>query len=802
MTRFRNLSDRDAVIDEHFCATSTMPRLDDETLAYERARTLLDSGRYYEALLLFSRLSAGGYRHAELARHLGWCRLATENFAGAESCMREAVVSDSADWRSHYGLGEALRARDPVSAKAAFAEALARSPKNLHCLLNLCVCALASNDTSAAESYARLALDVAPNNAAAWTNLGFALLAQDRLQQAGDAFGKGERLASASSDDDEDTEDLNRGVALRLLGKTAEAIEYYQTALPEHPSVGAHAQYALALLTAGQFRAGWDQYEFRWLEPPLSLQHARYGRPAWAGQDLADKTILIRCEQGAGDVFQFIRYAPLLKARGATVFLELRPGLGLLGAMFRGIDRTFRNGEVTDDFDFYIDLMSLPRVFDTTLDTIPSGVPYIDVAVDSQMKWRSRLTGGPDLKVGLVWAGDPAHRRDRQRSMRLEAFAGLVETEGTHWFSLQTGPATRALRDPRFDRRITDLDPHLLEYADTAAAIQYMDVVVTVDTSVAHLAGALGKPVWVLLPFVADWRWLEDRDDSPWYPTMRLFRQDTPNDWQTVVQRVQMELLHTVRSRNREGSTVPTRVRPSPKPGESRNIPSGGDGISRACRTRVGMIQYIPDSTALARSIEYYGEHLQLQMDILRMLIAPSAVVAEIDAGIGLHTIALANAVGPDGHVFAIERSRIIRRILRQNLIVNDIKNVTIMPPAINDHSLDQIDFERLDVLKLNKEAAVARYLDTATNTLWRLRPMLLLCCESKQSATTYVARVLDFGYRCWCIATRLYNPTNFNRRSDDLFYGDNSFALLALPEESNRAEEISAMPEIESLHG
>ena len=379
--------------------------------------------------------------------------------------------------------------------------ALAASPDNLHCLIDLSACDLADKDAAAAEAHARRALEISGDSRAAWTNLGVALLMQDRLAEADEAFARGERCASdPTGEDGEDTEDLNRGIVLRLLGRTHEAIEYYEHALPTHPSAVAHGHYALALLTAGRFSEGWDQYEFRWLEAPLKSQRARCDRPAWNGQDLRGKTILLRCEQGAGDVFQFVRYAPLVKALGATVLLELRPGLGVLAESFPGIDRAIRPGEASPDFDFYADLMSLPRVFGTTLDSIPANVPYLHAPAHVRAPWRDRLARESGLKVGLVWAGDPKHARDRQRSIAPATLSSLIEVEGTRWFSLQKGPVADASRAAPFDGAVVDLAPELYEYADTAAAIENLDLVVTVDTSVAHLAGALGKPVWMLLP--------------------------------------------------------------------------------------------------------------------------------------------------------------------------------------------------------------------------------------------------------------------------------------------------------------
>ncbi|HEV2220887.1 MAG TPA: glycosyltransferase family 9 protein, partial [Casimicrobiaceae bacterium] len=602
-------------------------------------------------------------------------------------------------------------------------------------------------------------------------------------------------------------EDLNRGIALRLLCRTHEAISYYEHALPAHPSAMAHGHYALALLTAGRFRDGWDQYEFRWLEGPLKSQRARCDRPAWSGQDLRGKTILLRCEQGAGDVFQFVRYAPLVKARGATVLLELRPGLGVLADVFPGIDRAIRPGEASPDFDFYADLMSLPRVFGTTLSSIPVDIPYLHAPAHVRMPWRDRLAGVPGMKVGLVWAGDPKHARDRQRSIPLAMLSSLIEVEGTRWFSLQKGSAAAAAKAAPFEGVVVDLAPELYEYVDTAAAIENLDLVVTVDTSVAHLAGALGKPVWVLLPHCADWRWMEEREVSPWYPTMRLFRQPAPDQWQDVVERLRSTLIALVAGTADEptiDATPLTDIRDSDVAGAQA---AGGDAspqahLSRACRTRYGMMQYLPSRQPLARSIEHYGEYLQAQSDVLRRLVIPGAVVAVIDAGIGLDAIVLAPVVGSQGQVFAIERSTVLRRILRQNLAANDVTSVSVMTESHAAATLDELQLERLDLLKVTDPAGIARVLDGAERTLWRHRPALFLAQPSQAALDAQLLRLRDFGYRCWRVASPLFNPANFNRRDDDIFPGQVALALLALPEETELDADVRGMAGVSAASG
>lgn len=775
-------------------------------LLYAQACTLFAWERKREAHRMFMALHQGGFQQEGLLTMLGWTSLASADYAAAEAYMRQAVDASPGDWESHYGLGVVLRMRDAHAATAAFASALTARPDSIPCLVSLSACALDRRDASLAEHYARRALQVSDASSSAWTNLGMALSMQDRPTEAVEAFRSSERYA----DPDDEDQDLNLGIALRLLGKTREAIEYFEERLPQHPSVAAAGHYALALLTDGRFREGWAQYEFRWLQAPLNAQRARYDRPVWSGQDLAGKTILLRCEQGAGDVFQFIRYAPLLKSMGATVWLELRSGIGALAKAFRGIDRIYRPGERVADFDFYIDLLSLPGAFGTTLESIPVDVPYLHAPEAVRAQWGDRLAGGTELTVGLAWAGDPNHARDRQRSIPISTIGPLASLQGTRWFSLQKGSAADALRDSPLGRTIVDLDPNLYEYADTAAAIEAMDLVVTVDTSIAHLAGALGKPAWVLLPFAADWRWLQAREDSPWYPTMRLFRQRVADDWHEVVERVRAALL--LELSDRRGGRGPDRSNPiaesqlavavEPTCHAGAPVP----GLARACRTRVGMLQYIGSSES-ARSIAHYGEHLQPHVDVIARLVHKGNSLVEIGAGIGLHTIALASMVAPDGQLLAFEYSPILRRILRQNLTANEVRCVSVVKSTIVGEdanrlggaetnasepadlprgavTVDGLQLERLHLLKVTDPALVSDTLQGATDTLWRHRPVLFLAHEARATLTTQAARVRDFGYRCWCIESPLFHEANFNRRDDDIFPGESALAVLAIPEE------------------
>lgn len=321
------------------------------------------------------------------------------------------------------------------------------------------------------------------------------------------------------------------------------AIDNYKQALDLKPDYAqAHTNLGMALLLCGRFEEGWAEYKWR-----LNINNTvdscnKLSR--WDGSSFAGKRLLVRYEQGFGDNIQFIRYLPMVKDRGGTVICQmLRPLVGLLRG-FPGIDELIdcslnNQGEVF--CDFYIPLMDLPGMFGTTLETIPGGVPYLHADPDKAEQWREKLAG-PDFKVGIVWAGKSVHTEDNSRSCQLNHFLPLSKIPNVRLFSLQKGQAAGQVRDLSGNIPIINLADEFFDFTDTAAAIENLDLVISVDTAVLHLAGAMGKPVWAVLPFTPDWRWMLDRQDSPWYPTMRLFRQKELAQWGPVFENIGREL--------------------------------------------------------------------------------------------------------------------------------------------------------------------------------------------------------------------------------------------------------------------
>jgi tetratricopeptide (TPR) repeat protein len=335
---------------------------------------------------------------------------------------------------------------------------------------------------------------------------------------------------------------VNRGNALRYLGRFDEAIASFDRALAIEPELAeAHWNKGLLLLSRGDFENGLAEYEWRWRRED-EFKPRDFAQPQWQGGDLAGKTILLHAEQGFGDSIQFLRYVPLVVAKGARVVLELPDALMPLVGRIDGVITMVGRGQRLPDFDLHCPLLSLPLAFGTTLSSIPPFTPYLQPPAERMTKWRVLIprTGRP--RVGLVWSGKPSHKNDRNRSIAFVRLSPLLARPGIDFVSLQREYRESDRASLATFPNLLRLDAALSDFADTAAVIESLDLVITVDTAVAHLAGAMGKPVWILLSAVLDWRWLLEREDSPWYPTARLFRQTEIGRWDSVINRVALEL--------------------------------------------------------------------------------------------------------------------------------------------------------------------------------------------------------------------------------------------------------------------
>ena len=331
-----------------------------------------------------------------------------------------------------------------------------------------------------------------------------------------------------------------------------------------------HHHRAIVLLLLGRLAEGWAEYEARHRTKQGRADRHGFAQTVWDGEALAGRTILLQAEQGLGDTLQFCRYAALVAERGGHVVLEVQPSLLRLLASLPSVVQLVAQGDALPSFDLCCPLLSLPHIFGTTLHTIPARVPYLAPSAEALARWRARLPQGDQRQGGLVWAGNPHHANDRRRSLPFHVLAPLWAVPGVSWVSLQVGPPCADLLAAP-SGLVEDLAPKLHDFAETAAAICQLDVVVTADTAVAHLAGALGKRTFVLLPFAPDWRWLRSGVHSPWYPTLRLFRQDARRNWTPVIEAV----VTTLTGLPRAAAAAPCARRSEALPGQRQG---SGDG--------------------------------------------------------------------------------------------------------------------------------------------------------------------------------------------------------------------------------
>jgi tetratricopeptide (TPR) repeat protein len=458
----------------------------------------------------------------------------------AIECLRRSLEQqpDQAGVLNNLGLALAALGRAPEAQKAYHA-ALALAPDTPEFLHNLAN-TLATLDRSA-ESLAilRRVIAMRPHYAEAYNSLGNVLASGGNTGAAFDAYAKAAALKPGYV-----SPLNNKGKLLREQGNLHDAETVYLEALAFDPSsTEAHWGLAHVYLLLGRFEEGWREYEWRWNLPELQ-GHASRTTPRWLGEDIAGKRIMLHAEQGLGDAIQFIRFARLVADVGAEVNVQVPQELVRLFQGAAGVKHVLPVGSSTYDADCHAPLLSLPHLFAVRLDGVPATVPYLRVPDETRRIWAGRLKNDPPgLKIGLVWAGSPSHVNDRNRSCGPGAFAPLGSLQAVQWYSLQTGADFSSSRSsPPFP--LNDHTAGMTDVLETAGLIEELDLIITVDTMVAHLAGALGKPVWVLIPFAPDWRWMLDREDTPWYPTMRLFRQSRPATWEGVVQKILEELQH------------------------------------------------------------------------------------------------------------------------------------------------------------------------------------------------------------------------------------------------------------------
>lgn len=449
---------------------------------------------------------------------------------------RDAVETDPDFVEAHFKLGILNQVGgNHKEAESHYRKVLQLQPDHAEAMVNLGNLLRIRGEYDEALSLLKRAAEVRPAHASTYNTLGAIYKDRDDLDSAIAHYRRALQL------DTHFAEALNNlGVALQEKVEFLEAEEVFRKAVQSNPNLAeAHFNLATLLLLTGNFREGWEEYEWRLkLTDPPSL---RLVRP-WNGEDIDGKSILLIAEQGFGDTIQFIRYASSLAEMGAEVSVAAQKELAGLFEKVKGISRVARFGDPLPETDYQCYLLSLPHLLKSDVDNVPAEVPYI-FADPLAAQRRKEMIQDQDglLAIGIAWSGDPTYRRDRVRSLRTEYLDPLFRVKGTVFYKLQKD-MTSSTSFYRGENAPVDLSSAIQDFGDTAACIEHLDLVISVDTAVAHLAGAMGKPIWTLLPYVPDWRWMLDREDSPWYPTMRLFRQPSPGDWDSVIERVAEEL--------------------------------------------------------------------------------------------------------------------------------------------------------------------------------------------------------------------------------------------------------------------
>jgi tetratricopeptide (TPR) repeat protein len=468
-------------------------------------------------------------RDADTLLHIGLSHLQYEELNDAEAAMRKVIKLKPGEALAYSTLGNVLKRLERFEeAIACHERAVYLMPLSAEARSNLASAYLSWGNIDLAVEEYRMAVGLHPDLAELHYNLGTALQKGEQYEDACTCFRHVLKLKP-----DHVHAMMNLGTSLKALGRLDEAITWLRCTAEFAPDFAdAHWNLALTLLLSGDYLNGWKEYEWRLEIPDIPVR--KFHQPVWDGSVRTEKTLLLHAEQGMGDVIHFVRYTALARKRVGRVILDCHEPLVRLLSDIKGVDQIVSTGKLLPLFDIHLPLLSLPRVLGATPDNVPNDMPYLkadSVLID---KWRAKISTGK-YRVGIVRAGNPRHDDDHNRSIKPSTFARLLKMPDVSFYSLQKESPDSQSIVALEGINVIDTGPELTDFADTAALIANLDLIISVDTAVAHLAGAMGKPVWLLLPFAPDWRWMLYRDDTPWYPTMRIFRQSRPGDWDGVL---------------------------------------------------------------------------------------------------------------------------------------------------------------------------------------------------------------------------------------------------------------------------
>jgi FkbM family methyltransferase len=754
----------------------------------------------------------------EEALQLGWKQHQAGDFRNAEHIYRQVLAVTSANANAWCFLGMACHDQSKFDeAVEAYHKAIEVQPDFPVALSNLGNTLKQQGKLEAAEASCRKALELKPDYSTAFNNLGVALVAQGRLPEAAETF---EQALSLMPNDA--VTHSNLSAALVRQGKYEEAEENSKQALSLNPSYAeAHKNQGIVWLLLEDFERGWPEYEWRWQCPGSKMPD--YAAPLWDGKPLAGKTILLHHEQGLGDTIQFVRYASILKQHGAgrVVVKTQKPLMRLLESA-DGIDELVCDDANLPPFDTHVPMLSVPGILKTTFETIPNDVPYIHPKPELLDKWKQRLAKYDGLKIGIAWQGSPDFHADAQRSVPLRDFANVAAVAGVRLFSLQKGFGTEqlALLDGKFevidfgDELDGNLDGEAGPFMDTAAIMQNLDLVITSDTSVPHLAGALGVPTWVALSVSPDWRWFLEREDNPWYPTMRLFRQETLGDWNDVFARIASAL----RERVAADETTDAVITPSAK---TRDTPVSTErlvdsGFNCLNHSRHGWMLYNKNDVYIGKSFDEYGEFSEGEVAIFERVLKPGDTVIEAGANIGAHTVALAKLVGPTGRVIAFEPQRLVFQTLCGNVAINSLANVDcrfaavgaeageiVVPPLPPDNknnfgglglgsyrtgdrvpvlTLDSLGISKCHLLKIDVEGMEESVLRGAGELISTCQPIMYIENDRKEHSAALIEHLLRLEYRLYWHLPKMFAKSNYFGNETNHFGQVASINMLCLP--------------------
>ena len=506
---------------------------------------------YPAAISMLTRAAAADPTAANLQLNLGFALKAAGKIPEAMAAYREAIRLQPAYTKAHFSLAYTLEQQELFpEAEHYYRRAIDSDPSAIESRVNLFLLLATANRYDDSLAAAEDAWRARPDVMRILTNYANNLSMLGRLDEAKIILSQAERLLPTAKPSEVVNYHTSMSKHFYYQHDYPRSIEHLDAASKIDPDYApAHEERAEHLMVLRRWSEGWPEFEWRWKDPKYGEKRRPWKLPFWDGSPPAGRTMVLTCEQGIGDTIQYLRLVPLLAKAGARIILEVQPPLLEVARGVAGVSQVVAAHGPEPAADMQFPLMSLPRMFNTTVENVPTQVPYIAAPATLVDRWARRIGDDGRLRIGLAWSGNPSQSRDRWRSMHQREFVPLLKIPAIHWFVIQKGPGLAQVRDLPPEIMPTILDPELNSFADTAAAMMQMDLILTTDTSVSHMAGALGRPTWTMLNYFPDWRYEVGRSDCIWYPTMRLWRQPKLGDWNSVIGEVADALEDVVKNR-------------------------------------------------------------------------------------------------------------------------------------------------------------------------------------------------------------------------------------------------------------